>query len=134
MKLLHICAHEELSAVRGWYMRTLGFDVTNALSLKQAIELFSEQEFRTVVLCHTLSRLEKQSIEELIDRHCAESHLIELYSVESPVTSGIPIEAAQEFQSFMTRWSECLAEPVSNSSGAKFRSSLAQHNATSTAN
>ena len=102
--VLHICADEQLLAVRGLFLRSLGFNVIGESDTVRAISLIAvNKRVDFVVLCHTLSVQEKFSLESAL-RAAGRTNvsLVELYNVDEPVTSGIKKEAGSEFLSFAT--------------------------------
>ena len=100
--VLHICADEQLMAVRSLFLRSLGFNVIAESNPARAMSLIAaDNPLDFVVLCHTLSVQEKVLLESAL-RGRNDVNLIELYNVDEPVTSGIKKEAGSEFLSFAT--------------------------------
>ena len=109
MRLLDISASFPLLDLRGAFLAALGFEVANALGAFTGIcALRFGRKCDATILCHTLSNADKLRFEAVIQDLQPRPSLIELYLVEMPVTSGLTLDAAEDFPPFVNRWAESL--------------------------
>lgn len=107
MRLLNICTHKQLRQLRSAYLYAIGYEVVDGPDLGRSVEILrSGREFEMVILCHTLLHREKLWMESFIQGNCPKASTLELYLAESPVTSGMKLDAGTEFQTFMATASE----------------------------
>ena len=70
-KILSVSAHESLALTRFLLLSAAGFQVSSALSVKEAIQFCKTGSFNLVVIGHSLPVKEKQVLLKEVRRHSA---------------------------------------------------------------